>query len=73
MTGCYLLINPDGSINYASEGAMDAHLHREGLSMIQCKDKTWPELVGDIPALYAHWDAQHQCVFDIRDRREDSR
>ena len=66
MNQCYLLINPDSSINYGGDGAVDEHVHLEGLKLLQFEEITLSDLVGNIPAVYASWDDKNQCVTDIR-------
>ena len=61
----YLLINPDGTVNFADDHPIREGLHRDGLQLVELPDKSLSEVVGDIPPDEALWDPERQAV--IRD------
>ena len=58
----YLLINPDGTINFADEHPVDGDLVTAELTLVDLPEQTLAEVCGDISIDEAVWDAAEQCI-----------
>lgn len=58
----YLLINKDGSVNFADDHPINQYLCFERVTLIELHDKTLAEVVGDIQPEEAVWDAENEQV-----------
>jgi hypothetical protein len=58
----YLLINPDGTINFADEHPVDVDLVTAELTLVELPEQSLVEVFDDISIDEAIWDAAEQCI-----------
>jgi hypothetical protein len=58
----YLLINPDGTINFAAEHPVDVDLLTAELTLVELPDQSLVDVFNGIAIDEAIWDAAEQCI-----------
>ena len=58
----YLLINPDGTINFADEHPVDIGLATTELQLVELPEQSLIEVLNGVSIDEAVWDAAEQCV-----------
>ncbi len=58
----YLLVNRDGSVNFADDHPVNPHLCFERVVLVELPDKSLSEVVGDIAPEEALWNDEQQRI-----------